>query len=335
MALPIDETRPHLNGFSEFYEREIRGWLEAQESRRRKVVWGSALGLAATQPPLAYWLFRLWEAGSDNADWVLILMFVVGGVAISPYFTLKRDVKAHLFRKISGFFGLGRGYTGTVRVEDFARHHLIPTPVDWSHTDMLYGEHKGIRFALSEVDLFDGKRGDEERATIYHGLLIALDFPKPFSGRTVVLKDSGALGNWLMKPGQGFERVALEDPGFEGVFEVHGTDQIEARRILAPAFMERLASLAEFFGQASLQAAFADSMLRIAVNTRTDWFDPGGMVFRKVDHTERVVRMAQQISAVLEIVDILKLEQRVAADDRSSNPKPPARAADGPAAPRG
>ncbi len=27
MPLPIDETRPHLKGFSEFYEREIRGWL--------------------------------------------------------------------------------------------------------------------------------------------------------------------------------------------------------------------------------------------------------------------------------------------------------------------
>ena len=181
----------------------------------------------------------------------MILMFVGVTVAISPYFTLKRDVKAHLYRKICGFFGLGRGYTGTVRVEDFARLHLVPEPVDWSHTDMLYGERKGIRFALSEVDLFDGKRGDEERATIYHGLLIALDFPKPFSGRTVVLKDAGALGNWLMKPGQGFERVELEDPGFEDVFEVHGTDQIEARRILAPAFMARLASLAEFFGQAS------------------------------------------------------------------------------------
>ena len=39
------------------------------------------------------------------------------------------------------------------------------------------------------------------------------------------------------------QRIDLEDPRFTAVYEVWGTDQIAARALLTPAFMERLLAL--------------------------------------------------------------------------------------------
>ena len=41
----------------------------------------------------------------------------------------------------------------------------------------------------------------------------------------------------------GLRKVGLEDPHFEKIFEVFGDDQVEARAILTPVFMEELVAL--------------------------------------------------------------------------------------------
>jgi len=39
------------------------------------------------------------------------------------------------------------------------------------------------------------------------------------------------------------KRVGLVDPVFEKIFEAYGTDQVEARYLLTPTFMQRLVRL--------------------------------------------------------------------------------------------
>jgi Protein of unknown function (DUF3137) len=93
-----------------------------------------------------------------------------------------------------------------------------------------------------------------------------------------VLADEGAIGNFKTRWRSGaMEPVRLEDPRFEGRFEAYSDDQIEARALLTPAFMERFMALASSSGGYSLPGALAEgNRLVVALPKRAgrDLFEP-------------------------------------------------------------
>jgi hypothetical protein len=58
---------------------------------------------------------------------------------------------------------------------------------------------------------------------------------KPIKTRTIVLPNRSSLFGKNR-----FEKIELEDPEFEKIWDTYGEDQIEARYVLTTAFMERL-----------------------------------------------------------------------------------------------
>jgi hypothetical protein len=60
------------------------------------------------------------------------------------------------------------------------------------------------------------------------------------------------------------ERLPLEDPAFEGVFEVYGTDQVGGRVVLTTTMLERLKALDEVGDAHGFACAFRDDHLLIA-----------------------------------------------------------------------
>nr|NIS39384.1 DUF3137 domain-containing protein [Desulfuromonadales bacterium] len=63
--------------------------------------------------------------------------------------------------------------------------------------------------------------------TVFRGLLVVCDFAKRFEGTTVVTRDMTAIGNFFGRLSRDGERVRLESPDFERVFEVYSNDQVE------------------------------------------------------------------------------------------------------------
>lgn len=113
--------------------------------------------------------------------------------------------------------------------------------------DVIIGIDKGCNFAISEIKLTHtethgtGKSRTTHTVTDFKGLVVKVQMKKKFSGKTVV----GIKGN--ISKVKGGEKVELEDVDFMRNREIYSTDQIEARYILTPSFMERLALLAEKF----------------------------------------------------------------------------------------
>jgi hypothetical protein len=101
--------------------------------------------------------------------------------------------------------------------------------------------------------------------------------------------------------GEGLKRVGLEDPKFEKVFEVYGSDQVEARYLVHPVLMERLLDLeASFHGQ-KLRCAFEYGDLLIAVEGG-NLFEPGDL-FKPLPDPARARRIVEEIGKVLRVMD--------------------------------
>ena len=132
-----------------------------------------------------------------------------------------------------------------------------------------------------------------------------MTFPKRFNGKTLVLRDSGSVGNFFKGIGKE-NRIRLEDPRFEKMFEVYGTDQVEARYLLTPTFMERMMELAELFGQKSVELAFFEDRLLLSIRVSTDQFE-GGSLLQSMTDVARIETLVKELCAIFDVIDTLKL----------------------------
>ena len=123
--------------------------------------------------------------------------------------------------------------------------------------DAIVGTHHGLAIDIFEARLQKGS-GDKQRV-VFNGLLIgAHTAAQPDRHRRGTVPDEAVFGNlkaaWRLAA---WSRSASEDPRFEGRYEVYSTNQIEARALLTPAFMERFMALAARSGF-SLPGAMAE-----------------------------------------------------------------------------
>jgi hypothetical protein len=143
-------------------------------------------------------------------------------------------------------------FQGSGLVEPFQTSRLI---------NALAGQSLGVSFVLAELSLYDQK---EHR--VFGGVLGSFRLARPLPpGLTIVTRDRGLLGNLLARAGSGIEPVTLEDPGFEGVFEAYGTDQVAGRVILTTTMLGRLRSLDELAHARGFSCAFRDDHLLVAL----------------------------------------------------------------------
>ena len=152
----------------------------------------------------------------------------------------------------------------------------------------------------------EGKNGPYW-VTVFRGQLLRVSFPKKFLGVTVVRRDSG-LFNFFHHFGNKLQRVGLEDPKFEREFEVYASDQVEARELIHPVFMERLLTLEKAYDGKRMRCAFQDGDLLLAVEGR-DRFEVGSM-FRPLADPKRVRTVVDDIAEILRLVDSMLTVER-------------------------
>ncbi|MEL6688613.1 MAG: DUF3137 domain-containing protein, partial [Pseudomonadota bacterium] len=113
-----------------------------------------------------------------------------------------------------------------------------------------------------------------------------------------VLRDKGWFNS---KNRSDMKRIGLADPVFEKLFEAYGTDQVESRVILDPAFMQRMVDLEQAVQGKRMRYGFDNDRLFIAVET-PDQFEVGSML-KALDRPERTQKILNEIGAVFDVVD--------------------------------
>jgi hypothetical protein len=186
--------------------------------------------------------------------------------------------------------------------------------------DLVEGILGATRFRFSELvhkekhETTDSKGRRQTRwVTVFKGIFFIADFNKHFLGRTYVVPDAreSFLGigklfeKWTFGRG---EIVELENPEFEKLFTVYGTDQVEARYILTPSLMERLVN---FRNKANTRVhiSFIRSKLFVALSVSRDLFEP--RIFSSGLQSGYLQDYFRYLALVAGIVDDLNLNLRI------------------------
>ena len=195
--------------------------------------------------------------------------------------------------RVSSLLLIRKGYEG---VEGYRSNKI-------KLEDEISGEAHGAIFNSIEVKLT--RKSGKNRVIDFRGQLMSITFPRKFLGRTIVLRDKGFLQG--KKKGD-MKRVGLVDPVFEKIFEAYGTDQVEARYLLTPVFMQTLVDLERSIGGKNIRFGFDQNKLFIAVETPNQ-FEAGSMLEPLTDPA-RTQKILDEIGAVYDVVDVVSRAKR-------------------------
>lgn len=141
----------------------------------------------------------------------------------------------------------------------------------------------------------------------FNGVIVELDMNKKFEGHTFILEKNNIKDNLIINTDI-YEKVNLEDTEFVQEFRVYSQNQIEARYILTTAFIDRLKKIKEIYKAEYIRAAFKDEKIIIMIQTGRDMFQMAG---NSQMTKETFIQLFDEISSVLDIIDILKLNEKL------------------------
>lgn len=224
----------------------------------------------------------------------------------------EKRVKEGVIQSFLSFFGKFRwSMDERISKEELEASGLTGSITSMTSDDYFEGFYKDTKIIISEVELTRGS-GKNSR-TIFEGLFIELGINKTSRAHTIVVEDI-KFNNFLSESNLPFsfpdkEKVSLEDPEFEKIFNIFSEDQIEARYILTTAFMERLKNLKDIYNAKTIRASIQGKSILIALPCKKDMFILGD-VKKPVTDSGEVQTLFEEFLAVLSIVDILNLTSK-------------------------
>lgn len=305
--------------FNTFYEKELQGLLIPLETQRKKIKKYGAAGFILLGTAVI--LFIISAASHNKVSVVIAFVLLLAAFVLLIIFGNKKKsfaagFKESVVRKIIRFIDPSLQYSPGLKISkaDYLNSGLfVEQPDRYSGDDFIEGTHEKTFFCFSELHterkVSSGKSTHWE--TIFRGLFFIADFNKNFCGRTYVWSERNPQINFLTKLFSSFawnlEKVKLESVDFEKRFIVYSSDQVEARYILTPSFMERIVRLQQMMGEGT-SLSFVNTNIHVAVPIRDELFEPA--IFSANDHN-RLRDFYNSINIVFDIIDELKLNQRL------------------------
>jgi hypothetical protein len=263
---------------------------------------GTAIGIA------------LWglAQGNDDPPGVLgfILFVIVGALggevwaAHKPERQYRQIYKERVLPQLAAGVGnLTYRPASKDRVTRLGAERVLPEYDVLQADDEIAGTYDGMALEIIEVRL--RQRRNKKSRVVFDGLLISIALPRGLTGTTVVMTERTMWEKFRTRwRGGPLEPVRLEHLEFEQRYEVYSTDQIEARALLTPAFMERFMALAES-SAFSLPGGMAEGNLLVVALPKAfgtgDLFEPPA--YWKPAGGQELVRLENDIRAVLEMAD--------------------------------
>ncbi len=177
---------------------------------------------------------------------------------------------------------------------------LMPSYDTRKFEDLIQGRRADADFSMVECKLTETRGSGKNRRTVttFQGLLLNIEYPEKFLGRTIIARDK-----WWKRGKQtgDLQKVDLVSKELEDAFTVHSTDQVEARTLLTPDRMERLIALERHFKGGKLRGVFEDGHMTIALEAR-DQFEAGS-IFKPLVDPDRFIQTLTEIGLVCDLID--------------------------------
>lgn len=314
------ERAPYEKGFAAFFEKNLKDRLQkAEDSRlellkeykhRKTIGYPIFIPVILLAGIIVLYVDPQFGVFAGIGLGALLYQWIQG-----PVHKYRSNVKDGIIAELIKFFGeLNFSESKKLDVKLLEDSGIVPSFTTYDGGDYISGNYDGVDMEMCEVKLKQEKSRKTEmtvngNSTVFLGEMFHIKLKKTFTGKTIVKKDSGFLGNAFGGMLTKLERVKLEDPKFEKEFEVYGTDQVEARYLLTTAFMERLLTLRNTFDKnGEIQCEFSNDHLFITLFTTRNLFEAGPIEKSCLD-TEDIHVFLAQMDSVFQVIEVLKLNK--------------------------
>lgn len=324
-----------VEDLKEFFQCDLGGLIYELEERRRSITkkfWimiFSCIMLAVIGGAVSRWIFYrpTFVVASVIISAVVCLIWYLIFIHTNKN-TFVYDFKRKIIKGIVKFIDENLDYSPTkyVSQSSYMQSTLFKTPPDrFRGEDMVFGKVGNTNVEFSEIhseyktETRDSKGHKQTQwHTIFKGLFFVADFNRNFHGTTVVLPDLaekmfGFLGKTLQSWNLSRDQlIKLEDPEFEKLFVVYGTDQIEARYILTTTMMERLTAYhhkAKKTTGKNIFVAFTGNKIFLAIACDKNLFEP--RIFSSNDDFKLIQEYFESMQLAAGIVEELKLNPQI------------------------
>lgn len=330
--------------FSRIYNEQIQPALKELEQYRKI--------MNKKIKPGYFWQYLLvvltivvlvWPIENQLLEFGKLLLFTICMVSVSilgvNILKLKEKVRKRLKKeilvKILSLYNLILDSHYLISSEEIRDMGLFPTFSSKLDDDIFTGVYKGCEIIINECSLV---KDNSSHDICFYGLIVKAQMNKVFSGRTIV----GRRG--FINSMDNYEEVQLEDIEYMSDMQVYSTNQIEARYILTPAFIERLRLLGQVFyagrnknriyqdknkvfefifnliakfpgitesalKSMRVKAAFIDGFVFLFIPTGEDFFEVD--INSSLFNEDKYFDIYNQIQSILQIIDYLKLNLKL------------------------
>jgi hypothetical protein len=317
---------------------ELGTWLDSQSGMRAeakdKSYWRWTWGAAVLMPVLAL----VWSVPVLPQDLqVAITAIGVIGVGVWGYGPIK-EAKTAIKLGINAAIARNLGIEYDHEVEsgpEFAAaktYGLVPDYDRDSFEDRWSGMLEGHAFELYEAHLEERRGSGRNRrwVTVFRGAIIRMEFGRDFRS-TTLLQRAGQHKSWFGLGGvkndvdfNGHELAFVDQvhPEFADVFDLYSDDQVEARTLVHPAYVEHLLALEKAFHGDAVRALFAGGEVIVAVQQRENLFESGSIDPEK--DRQLAEETADQFAALARLaLSINQTERGRAVSGDAKPPDPP------------
>ncbi|MBE9041630.1 DUF3137 domain-containing protein [Oscillatoriales cyanobacterium LEGE 11467] len=311
---PKDIQLKSVTQFKQYFEKDLFVKLKGLEQQRKNLVLKivrSALVFGLIFFALAIVIVLL-SLNSKHLFWIFWIILVAWLLFISPSIeSYDKEFKERIITKILEFIDPNGNLSYSHHASDkptrqaFIESYLFRKPNSFSEKDCVKGIWGETKLYFSEVIAKRKvRRKKKDRwITIFRGLFFQANFNKSFKGRTIVVPGEERGRSFSNK-----QLVELEDPEFESLFTVYGTDQIEARYILSTSLMQRIVDF-QHKVEKNIHIAFINNSVYIAIPYSRDLFEP--QIFSSLLSFQPALEHFQTLQMMIGIVEDLNLNRRI------------------------
>jgi len=285
----------------------LAGQADMRDSAKKQATSRWTWGAAIAMPLLAF----LWFGPASDIQFRLFVTLVaaalIGWWGYRPIEAAKQAIKIGINSAIAASYGVTYEHEVEPGAEfETARTYgLVPGFDRSGFEDRWFGTLEGHSFNLYETHLEErrGSGKNQRWVTVFRGPVIHMGFGRTFHS-TTLLERAGKHRKWLGLGGASdhvsfgghrLSRVDQVHPAFGDVFALFSDDQVEARVLVHPTYIEHLLKLESAFEAQELRALFTRGEVIIAVEA-DNMFESGSM--EAADDRANAERAARQFGAL-------------------------------------